>query len=185
MRRERASSARAAPPRRSAARLLRALICAALPLAAPSAPSAGSAAPQAADEPPEADAASALIGRPVAALLDQPGVAMNLRMAGGGWQRALAQAVRLPGPPLRLADNGRHLYGWGCAPAGCSEAGVFLAWDPRGEQIFAVLMDDRRPVLFVPPRAGRSWPAALAAPLREFDAGVASMIRFAAGALRR
>ncbi|GGG41118.1 hypothetical protein GCM10010964_30900 [Caldovatus sediminis] len=185
MSRERASPARRMACRRpGAARLLRALICAALSLAAPLAPSAGPAAPQTADEPPGAVAASALIGRPVAALLGQPGVAMNLRMAGGGWQRALAQAVRLPGPPLRLADNGRHLYGWGCAPAGCSEAGVFLAWDPHGEQIFAVLMDDRRPVLFVPPRAGRSWPAALAAPLREFDAEAAGMIRFAAGALR-
>jgi hypothetical protein len=179
--RGRTPQAHSAPPRRSAARPLRALFGAALPLAASLAP----AAPQAANAPPEADAASALIGRPVAALLDQPGVAMNLRMAGGGWQRALAEAVRLPGPPLRLAEDGRHLYGWGCAPAGCSEAGVFLAWDPRGEQIFAVLMDDRRPVLFVPPRAGRSWPAALAAPLRQFDADAAGMVRFAAGAPRQ
>lgn len=133
----------------------------------------------AAGETPGAEAPSALLGRPVAALLDLPGVALSLRMAGGGWQHALAEAVRQPGPPLRLAEDRRHLYGWGCAPAvGCGEAGVFLAWDPKGEQVFAVLVERGRPVLFVPPRAGRSWPAVLAGPMREFDAGAAGLIRF-------
>ncbi|MBW8269791.1 hypothetical protein [Caldovatus aquaticus] len=136
-------------------------------------------APGAARAAEETPGAAALLGQPVAALLGQPGVALGLRLAGGGWQHALAEAARLPGPPLRRAADGRHLFAWGCAPeAGCGARGLFLAWDPQGGRVFAALVENGQPVLFVPPRRSREWPAALAAPVQAFDAGVAGRLRF-------
>jgi len=147
------------------------------------APVPGAAGPgTAADEAvPDAEtAAAALLGQPVAALLDVPGLPQRLRVLAGGRQRAMAAALRLPGPPLRRAEGERYIYGWGCAPApsGCGEQGVFLAWEPAAERLFTVLVEDGRPVLTVPPRASRSWPAALARPVREFNVEAAGLIRF-------
>ena len=123
----------------------------------------------------------ALAGQPVLALAIHPAVTLTLRQSTGGRQGAVARLARAPGPPLRLTPDGRYLYGWGCGAAtgGCAADGFFLAQDLEHEQIFVVLFEGGRPLLWVPPRAS-PWPPALRAPLAAFSAEIAGRMNFAA-----
>jgi hypothetical protein len=129
--------------------------------------------------PAGAEETRALVGQPVLALATHPEVTLTLRQSTGGRQGAVARLARAPGPPLRLTPGGDYVYGWGClAATGCGADGFFLAHDTVHAQIFVVLFEGGQPLLWVPPRAS-PWPAALAAPLREFSAEIAGRMNFA------
>lgn len=122
----------------------------------------------------------ALVGQKVLALASHPAVTLMLRQTTGGRQAALARAMRLPGPALRLTQEGRVIYGWACDPAaGCEQDGVFLAHDAVGQRLFLVLVEGGAPNAWVPPR-NAPWPAELAAPLRAFAPGIAARMQFEA-----
>ncbi len=124
------------------------------------------AAPAAAQ--PADETAAYYVGRPILALAGHPDAVALLRQVSGGHQRALAAALRAPGPPIALAD-GRLLYAHACLPAGCAVDGVFFGFDMVSARLYLLLTRDGSLVLQVPPRRA-PWPAALEAPVAAFGA---------------
>ncbi len=116
--------------------------------------------------------AEALVGQPVAALVDDRAVATLLRQASGGRQSIVARRLRNPGVPLALAEEG-WVYGWTCAPPRCGHEDLFLAHEPATGRVVLMLVDDGVPVFTVPPRSG-AWPRALEAALVAFRAALAA-----------
>lgn len=106
----------------------------------------------------EADIRS-VVGQPVLALAQRPEMTTTLRFSSGGHRSALAAMLREPGPPVALAED-RYVHGHGCRPEGCREGGAFLAYDPREDRVFLLLLEEGRVRLSVPPNP-RDWPAAL------------------------
>lgn len=120
-----------------------------------------------------------LVGQPVLALAAHPDVTLTLRQSTGGRQSAVARQARNPGPGLRVTPDGQFIYGWGCdARTGCEANGFFLAYDLTRPQIFLILYEKGSPLSWVPPRAS-PWPAALAAPIRDFSPKIADYMNFA------
>jgi hypothetical protein len=110
----------------------------------------------------------AVLGQPVLALAQRPEMTGTLRFSSGGHRTALAARLRDPGPPVAL-EGGRYLHGHGCRPeGGCRAGGAFLAYDPREDRVFLLLLEQGRVRLSVPPNP-RDWPAALRPALLPFS----------------
>ncbi|WP_424814349.1 hypothetical protein [Roseococcus sp. YIM B11640] len=118
----------------------------------------------------------ALAGQPVVALAAHPTVGPRLRRMAAGRQRVVSDALRGPGPGLAVSE-GRWISGHACAPTGCGEAKVFLAFDTQTESVVIMLLEHDRPSLFIPPRIA-IWPKALQPALVEFDPGMAGALRY-------
>jgi hypothetical protein len=116
-----------------------------------------------------------LADRPLVALAAHPTVGPRLRTMTAGRQRVVSDAVRGPGPPL--AVTGSWIHGQACAPGGCGEAKVFLAFDSQTESVVIMLLEHDRPSLFIPPRVA-PWPAILAPAIREFSPELGAVMRF-------
>lgn len=108
--------------------------------------------------PAAADSPLALEGASLRELAAHPDVALPLRSASQGRSGTVFERLRLPGPPVAIAD-GRYAWARGCAEAGCRTDALFLAHDSVSGRIFLLVVDAGRPVLLIPP--GTTWPAAL------------------------
>jgi hypothetical protein len=106
----------------------------------------------------------------------QPLVALVLRSAARGRQQMVYEGLRLPGPPVELVA-GRWLVGWGCGAAGCTEDGLFMAFDTEREQLYLLLLEEGWPIHLAPPRMAE-WPEALAEPFGRFAPGLSRGPRF-------
>jgi hypothetical protein len=132
------------------------------------------AAPASAAGPDAAGSAREAVGGTLVQLAAHPAVGILLRGAARGRQQIVYEGLRLPGPPVALAD-GRWLVGWSCGdPAperGCVDRGLFMAFDAEGERLFLMLVEAGAPVYLAPPRTAH-WPAALVAPFSDFAPGL-------------
>ncbi|PZW49176.1 hypothetical protein C8P66_103202 [Humitalea rosea] len=122
------------------------------------------------DESPEDES---YVGRPLLALVSYPNLPSLLRQVSGGQQGAMARAVRFDGPGLELTA-GRYLNSYACAPKGCAEDGVFLAYDTEEGRIFLMLVREGSMVIQVPPRRA-PWPDVLEARVAAFGAAPGSL----------
>jgi hypothetical protein len=107
--------------------------------------------------PALADSPLALAGGSLRDLAAHPDVALPLRSAAQGRSGTVFERLRLPGPPIAIAE-GRYAWARGCAEAGCRSDSLFLAHDALTGRIFLLVVDAGRPVLLIPPS---TWPAAL------------------------
>lgn len=109
-------------------------------------------------------------------LAAHPLVSLILRSAARGRQQMVYEGLRLPGPPVELVA-GRWLVGWGCGGAGCTENGLFMAFDTEREQLYLILLDDGWATALAPPRMAE-WPVALAEPFGRFAPGLSRGPKF-------